>query len=206
MSTSALSEEDTKSFLTFLGKDYARLFRNEKEALNAAAALVLNEGTKRKSKPVESYLNTAEVSEFKLRPRRKVSRKDKNSARIDRIVAHDGTAGNLDVLEFRVRWRGFPEEHDEWFYYDQLQGSAALNKYLKHTPDLEGLLAQRATVPAKPSPRRKRGRTSAVEETPSAPSKVEAVGRQAIKRRKLELERLLLQKELELLELEEESA
>ena len=205
MSAPALSEEDAKSFLTYLGKDYARLFRSEEEALKSAANMFLTGGSKRKPKPVENYLNETMAVDENYWKNRKSVKKTRNEVQIDRIVAHDGNATNVEILEFRVRWRGFPEEHDEWFYFEQLKGSPALNKYLAQCPALKSLLPSRKVNDAQVPPRRKRTRAESIGPISRPAASHEDKDQQAIRRRKLELEKMLLQKELELLQLEEES-
>lgn len=204
MSSSGLSEEDARSFLTYLGKDYARLFRSEEEALRSAADLFLNDNSKRKPKPVENYLNDAMAGDGNHWKTRKSTKKYRHEVPIDRVIAHDGNVSNPEILEFRVRWRGFSDEHDEWFYYEDLKGTPALHKYLAECPELKSLLPPRRVNHPKPKPLRGKRKRTVATTLPSRATADEEKDQQAIRRRKLELEKLLLQKELELLELEEE--
>ena len=60
-----------------------------------------------------------------------VAARDRKEIRIDAILDHRGSWSRKASLEFKVRWVGFSDEHDEWLPWKDLYRTTQLVAYLR---------------------------------------------------------------------------
>ncbi len=80
-------------------------------------------------------VHVSTLTKFVFDPQRmnpeEIARRDANCAVVEQILEHTAGGNSKSNMDFKVRWRGYSEEHDSWLPWRELRANTVLHQYLR---------------------------------------------------------------------------